>query len=157
MGIFFPCPCHLTCCVLAGCPCSLWPQRQFHFICVLHLQFSQHFGLIHRYLTIITLGLTLNYIKDSLHLVYKSPLHCWNNISGPQCKWKSSPHFCTFLQSAMFFLLHKIKQNSYDKKRDSSPPLAKNALRTGATKVLLLLTKQNLEPFTRYNRASLKN
>lgn len=123
----FPHPCHFTHHILVGCPCSLWPQRQFHFICVLHLPFSQHFGCICRQLTIITLSLTLNYIKAPLHLVYKAPLHCLNNISGPQCKWKSSPHFCVFLQSVMFVPLHKIKQNSHDKKCDPSvSSLSKN-------------------------------
>lgn len=116
----FRCPCHFTCHVPAGSPCSLQPQRQFHFICVLHLQFSQHFGFIRRHLIIITRGLTLCYIKASLHLVYNAPLHCWSNISGSHCKWKSSLCFCNFLQSAVFVPLHKIKQNSHDKKRDPS-------------------------------------
>ena len=107
-------------------PCTSWfplfpttPKAIPFYLCST-LAVFQHFGFIRRHLIVITQGLTLYYIKTSLHLVYNAPLHCWNNISGSHCKWKSSLCFCNFLQSAVFVPIHKIKQNSHDKKRDPS-------------------------------------
>lgn len=90
-------PCYLTCHVLTGSPSPLWPQRQFQifFVCF-KLTIYQHVGFLHRQLIVATLGSIISYIQVSLHLVYKNPLQCWDNVNGPHCKWKSSLWFLHF-------------------------------------------------------------
>lgn len=99
----FPCSCHIGCCVGAASPVNCQPKGNSilsaFYTCI------RHFGIIHRQLRIIiTLGLTVNYIMASFHLLYRDLLHCWNCRSKPKSKWKSCYWFCIFLQSFQSWL-----------------------------------------------------
>lgn len=151
----FPCSHHLGCCVGAASPVNYQPKGSSildaFYTCI------QHSGVIHRYFIIITLGLSANYIIVYLHLLYRDPSRCWNCISGPKRKWKSSHWFCLFFQSFQSCTSQNKTEQPWQKIWSICLLLfERNALRTGATKVLLSLTKLILGPFTGYNRTPLK-
>lgn len=116
MRIFFPVPGILHA-MVSSLPYD--PKGNSIFFLCFTLAIHQHFGFLLRQLVVI-LGLIINYIKVSLQLVYKNPLHCWDNVNGPHCEWKSTLCFHTFLQKFCVIPLHKMKQKSHDKKCDPS-------------------------------------